>query len=152
MTITFVNDLRPIQRPQTVDLAEAETSRMVTMLRSLTPEDWIRPTDCTEWDVRALAGHVLGMTENFSSLPRFVTSMVRGGRAAGDGPFIDGLTALQVRANAPLSNDELIHRMEVAGPVQARWRGSRRLMRAIPMKNELHDQTVSSPPVAMVSW
>src|SRR5205823_4826550 len=34
-----------------------------------------------------------------------------------------------------------ISRMGAAGPVQARWRGSRRLLRAVPMPNELHDGT-----------
>ncbi len=125
-------------------LARTETERMVALLRMLGPDDWTRPTDCASWDVRAMAGYVLGMTvihgprtETFTGLARFVATMVAGRRAAGDGPAIDGITAVQVRANAGLSTAELVRRMEVAGPRQARWRGRRRLMRAIPMTEEL---------------
>jgi uncharacterized protein (TIGR03083 family) len=135
--VVEVADLRPIGRPESVALARTETERMVALLRSLTPGDWSRPTDCAAWDVRAMAGHVLGMNETFSGVRRFVTTMAAGQRAAGDGPAIDGITAVQVRANAGLSAAELVRRMEVAGPRQARWRGRRRLMRAIPMTEEL---------------
>jgi hypothetical protein len=63
--------------------------------------------------------------------------MVAGQRAAGAGPVIDGITAVQVRANAGLSAAQLVDRMAAAGPRQARWRGRRRLMRAIPSTEEL---------------
>ena len=95
-----VQDLRPIARPESVTLARTENERMVALLRSLTPDDWARPTDCPAWDVRAMAGHVLGMTETFTGVARFVATMVAGQRAAGDGPAIDGITAVQVKANA----------------------------------------------------
>ena len=72
---------------------------MVAALRALDAEDWTRPTDCPRWDVRAMAGHVLGMTETFTGLRKFATTMRAGGKRAGDGPFIDGLTAVQVDAH-----------------------------------------------------
>lgn len=135
---TDVADLAPLARPNSVTLAATESARMVAMLRALEPHQWSRPTDCPAWDVRAMAGHVLGMIDTFSSLPRFARTMIAGGRAAGDGLFIDGLTAVQVRDNAALRVTELLDRMEAGGPRQARWRGSRRLMRAIPLKQPLH--------------
>jgi uncharacterized protein (TIGR03083 family) len=137
-----VEDLRPIQRPETVELARTETSRMVALLRDLRTPEWALPTDCTEWDVRSLAGHVLGMTETFTGLPIMARTMIGAGRAQRPGTtFIDTLTARQVRATASLTTGELISRMGAAGPVQARWRGSRRLLRRMPMPNELHDGT-----------
>lgn len=121
------------------ELAAAETQHMADALRALEPADWAKPTDCPAWDVRALAGHVLGMTETFTGLRPFARDMSRGARAAGDRPMVDGLTEIQVARNEKLTTDELIRRMEVAGPKQAAWRGSRRLMRNIPMKQELRD-------------
>ena len=131
MQITRVEEVPTIARPESIRLAETETARMAALLRSLDDRGWAAPTDCPLWDVRAMAGHVLGMVETFSSLRRFARDMRAGGKAAGDGPFIDGLTAVQVQAHAGLSRQELIDRLEVRGPVQAAWRGSRRLMRQI---------------------
>jgi uncharacterized protein (TIGR03083 family) len=145
-----VEDHRLLERPETVELARAETDRMVGLLRGLDAAEWTRPTDCAAWDVRALAGHVLGMTESFSTLPRFVATMAGASRMKGDGLFIDAMTALQVRRNATLTSDELVARMAAAGPVQARWRGSRRLMRAMPMANELPDGATEQWRMAFV--
>ena len=136
MQITRVEEVPTIARPESIRLAETETARMVALLRSLDDEGWAAPTDCPLWDVRAMAGHVLGMVETFSSLRRFARDMRAGGKAAGDGPFIDGLTAVQVQDHAGLSRQALIDRLEVRGPVQAAWRGSRRLMRHIPTKED----------------
>jgi uncharacterized protein (TIGR03083 family) len=144
-TVTRVEDHRPIERPETVELARTETSRMVALLRDLRTPDWARPTDCTAWDVRALAGHVLGMTETFTGLPLVARTMIGAGRAQEAGStFIDTMTARQVRANASLTTGELISRMGAAGPVQARWRGTRRVLRALPMPNELRDGTTET--------
>lgn len=143
-TTTDVATIRPIGRPESVTLATAETARMVALLRSLTPEEWARPTDCPAWDVRAMAGHVLGMTETFTGLRRMIAMMRAGAKAAGDGPAIDGLTAAQVAANAHLDTAELVTRLEKAGPVQARWRGRRRLLRHLPDKEPMRDGTVET--------
>jgi uncharacterized protein (TIGR03083 family) len=132
-----LTELRPIERPEATTLAEGEVARMVSALRALDADDWTRPTACPAWDVRAMAGHVLGMTETFTSLSRFASTMRAAGKRAGDGPFVDGLTAVQVDATSALSTDELIHHLATAGPAAARWRARRRLMRHIPMKEEV---------------
>jgi uncharacterized protein (TIGR03083 family) len=139
MQVTRVEGIPPLERPECETRAAEESARMVAMLRALADEDWSRPTDCPAWDVRAMAGHVLGMTETFGSLPRFARDMRAGGKAAGDGPFIDGLTEIQVRDHAGLTRSELVERLAVAGPRQARWRASRRLMRRIPVKQVMPD-------------
>lgn len=144
MQITDVGEVRPIERPESIPRAETETARMVAMLRSLDEADWSAATDCPDWDVRAMAGHVLGMTQTFSSLRHFARDMPAGTKAAGDGPFIDGLTAVQVRDQAALPREELIRRLEDAGPRNARWRGSRRLMRHIPIKQDMPDGGVET--------
>jgi uncharacterized protein (TIGR03083 family) len=138
-----LEDVRPIERPESRSLAEAEVARMVSTLRRLDADAWTRPTDCTLWDVRAMAGHVLGMTETFSALGRMASYMRAAGKRKGDGPFIDGLTAEQVDRTAGLSTAELTDRLEAAGPVAARWRASRRLMRQIPITDEIDGEKVT---------
>jgi uncharacterized protein (TIGR03083 family) len=143
-TVTDVREIRPIARPETETLAATETARMVAALRALDPDDWTRPTDCPAWDIRAIAGHVLGMTEGFTGVRRMVSMFRAGAKQAGDGPLIDGVTAVQVAANAHLGTDELVERMAAAGPVQARWRARRRLLRAMPDKEQMPDGTVET--------
>jgi uncharacterized protein (TIGR03083 family) len=142
-TTTRLEDVPPIRPPESRGLAEAETARMVAALRRLDADDWTRQTDNTLWDVRAMAGHVLGMTETFSGLGKLASYMRAAGKRQGDGPFIDGLTAEQVDRNAGLSTSELIDRLEQLGPVAARWRASRRLMRHIPIKDEIDGEKVT---------
>ena len=117
---------------------------MVALLADLSPDEWARPTDCPAWDVRAMAGHVLGMVEGFTGLRRMAAMFRAGGKLAGDRPLIDGVTAHQVATNAHLSTDELVARMAAAGPRQARWRTERPLLRRMPMKNENPDGTVET--------
>lgn len=137
-------DIGSITRPEARTLAEAETAAMVAVLVDLSPDEWARPTDCPDWDVRAMAGHVLGMTEGFTGLWRMASMFRAGGKLAGDRPFIDGVTAHQVATNAQLSTAELVARMAAAGPRQARWRTERPILRRMPMKNQNPDGTVET--------
>jgi uncharacterized protein (TIGR03083 family) len=106
-------------------LAATEYARVVTLLEQLTPEQWAAPTECPGWDVRAMAGHVLGMAKMAASIPE----TVRQQRAAGKvqkregGLPIDALTAVQVEKNAGLSTAELVGAMRRVGPKATRSRG-----------------------------
>ena len=57
-----------LDRRTALQLAAGEYDRFVGLLRSLAPEDWTRSTDCPGWDVRAMAGHVLGRAEMVASV------------------------------------------------------------------------------------
>jgi uncharacterized protein (TIGR03083 family) len=144
VTATPVSDIRRLARPDAPAIAQAEVERFAALLRSLDAEEWGRRTDCPLWDVRAMAGHVVGMTETFTGLRPFVTTMRAGGKAAGDGEFIDGLTGVQVERNAHLTTGELVAKLEALGPRNARWRRTRRLMRRIPLKQPMSDGTVET--------
>jgi uncharacterized protein (TIGR03083 family) len=115
-----------IDRDTALRLAATEYDRFAVQLRALGPAEWSRPTDCPAWDVRAMAGHVLGMAEMVAKVRQFVAQNVATTRAGGG---IDVLTAHQVHREARLSPEGLVDRF--AAVVPRAVRGRRRLSRAI---------------------
>jgi uncharacterized protein (TIGR03083 family) len=51
--------LRPLTPVLTLDLFTPLLAELITLLRSLGPEDWHRPTACALWSVRDIAAHLL---------------------------------------------------------------------------------------------
>jgi uncharacterized protein (TIGR03083 family) len=101
-------------------LAATEYDRVLAVLRDLTADDWAKPTACPGWDVKAMAGHLLGMAE-FAASPRETMRQARAARRAG-GVWIDALTALQVAEHACLTPAELVARFAAVAPRAARGR------------------------------
>lgn len=137
MTTTSIDTIPPITRTEAEVLAATEYVRLVEQLRSLGADDWARPTDCPLWDVRAMAGHSVGMLSDFTSLRSVMRRMRAATKAAkkAGGPVIDSMTAMQVAENAALTPTELIARAATAGPQAARWRANAPgLFRRMPMK------------------
>jgi uncharacterized protein (TIGR03083 family) len=131
--------LRPLSRTEAAVRAETEYGRFVDLVQSLTREDWSTPTDCPAWDVRAIAGHVLGMMEFVSSVREFVHALRAGRKAAGDRPMIDGMTEVQVAERSHLSEPQLLDRLATMAPRAARAR--RRLLaplRWLPTPQEVN--------------
>ena len=117
-------------------LAATEYYRVFAALRRLAPADWHHPTDCTEWDVHAMASHVLGMTEMAASL----RVMVRQQRAAARlGGGIDALTAVQVDERRGLTPDQIVERLAAAVPHAVR---SRRRVPALVRRRTLPERQV----------
>ncbi|MFN3600850.1 MAG: maleylpyruvate isomerase family mycothiol-dependent enzyme [Dietzia sp.] len=116
--------LPQLQREVAERLAATEYDRVADMLEGLRPEQWGVQTDCTEWDVRAMAGHMLGMVQMLASWPELIRQQVVSGRRAkreGCVP-VDAMTALQVEKNAGLSTDELIAQVRRLAPNAAKIR------------------------------
>lgn len=140
MMDTRIEQVPPISRTDAALLAATEYQRLAGQLRTLTSADWTRPTDCSLWDVRAMAGHCVGMLSDFTSLRSMVKRVFAATRAAkAEGcVMIDAMTALQVADNAGLTTDELIAAIEERGPAAARWRtGAPALLKAMPLKENV---------------
>ena len=131
-----------LDRDTAMRLAATEYGRYLDQLRSLDEADWGRATDCPAWDVRAMAGHCLGMAEFGASLPTMARQNVVATRRGGE--FIDALTDLQVQERRDLTRDQVIARYaDVAAPAV---RGRRRrsvLMGRLPMPGA---QTINGTP------
>ncbi|MEN8704719.1 MAG: maleylpyruvate isomerase family mycothiol-dependent enzyme [Nocardioides marinisabuli] len=109
-----------MDRETAMRLAETEYARFLALLRSLTPHDWTRPTDCPAWDVRAMAGHTTGMALMATGLPQTLRQSMLAKRRGGDP--LDALTALQVDEHADLTTAQLVDRFAEVGPRAARGR------------------------------
>lgn len=113
-----------LDRGVAMRLAEEEYERFTELLAGLTAAQWAAPTECPGWDVRAMAGHVLGMTQMAASLPETVRQQLGSQRRAKRDrvSLLDALTALQVDKNAGLSLTDLVDQMRRTGPKAARAR------------------------------
>lgn len=116
--------LPQFDRETATRLAETEYARVVDMLDGLTAVQWAAQTDCTEWDVRAMAGHMLGMVQMIASIPEMVRQQTVAGRRSKKigGEMVDSLTALQVDKNAGLSTAQLVDELRRLAPKAVRAR------------------------------
>jgi uncharacterized protein (TIGR03083 family) len=104
-----VSTIAPVDHDEAMVLATEEWNRLLTLIDSLTSEEWQRPTDCAGWDVRAVMGHLLGMLalqadpeERARQLKAAAALSARNNTLR-----IDELTGLQVAEHAALSTAEL---------------------------------------------
>ncbi len=126
-----------ITRPEARSLAEEEFVRFAETSASLAPAEWEMATDCTGWDVRKLALHVLGSGDAQASVREFVHQLRRGlplNKEIESHHWVDGLNEQQIRQREHLSNDELVGQLSVIGPkaVKGRW-GTSPPMRYLPL-------------------
>ena len=113
-----------IERPTAMRLARTEYQRATDTVDALQLEDWTRPTDCTDWDVRQLVAHIAGQANLFST-PFEIARQMRAAKARelpGKAP-VDALTALQVAERQHLGPEELRAELHRVAPRGARGRG-----------------------------
>jgi len=127
----------PLGHREAMGLAETEFAQMVDQLRSLSSEDWSRPTVCELWDVRAMATHVLAMAEAQASLRQFAHDFRAAQKRTG-GKMIDAMTATQVRERSSLTPAAIIRRLAEVAPmaVKARRRTPAPVRWAVRMKQD----------------
>ena len=126
-----------IRRPEARVLAEEEFRRFADLTASLSDDEWTRPTDCTAWDVRKMALHVLGSADAQASFPQFLHQLRRGvplNKKIDSHHWVDGMNELQIRERSNLSNDEIVAQLAVVGAkaVKGRW-GTPPPMRYLPI-------------------
>src|ERR687893_1296504 len=114
--------------------AEEEYRRLGALLAELDDDDWRRPTDCTEWDVREMVAHLVGAAESTASV-RELRRQQKADRTLRPGEQeVDQINAVQVRERATATPEQLRRDLADAGTRGVRSR--RRLpapLRAIPI-------------------
>lgn len=104
--------------------AAEEYRRLDALLRDLGPDDWTRPTDCTEWDVRAMVAHLVGAAEANASVRELLRQAWVGRRTHAHGDLVDRMNAVQVAERSGRSPADLVDDLAGAGArgVRARSR------------------------------
>ena len=117
--VTDVGLVPGVDHDEAMVLAQHEYERFLDLLRTLHGDDWARPTDCDEWDVRAVALHVLGASAANASM-REMLHQVRAGKKlfakTGGHHWVDGTNEVQVQERAHLSNDDIVREFEAIIP------------------------------------
>jgi uncharacterized protein (TIGR03083 family) len=122
-----------MRHPDWMAAAEEEYRRLGTLLADLDDDDWRRPTECTDWDVREMVAHLVGAAEGTARMREFARVAWLGRRVRAGGPLVDGINRVQVRERAAATPDELRRALADAGArgVRARRRLPA-LVRGIP--------------------
>ncbi|MEE4024656.1 maleylpyruvate isomerase family mycothiol-dependent enzyme [Gordonia sp. PKS22-38] len=110
-----------LQHDLAMGLAATEYRRVVELLQSLTPEQWVSTTDCPGWTVRDMSAHMLGMVEMAATL-REQRRQMRTARRRKDGLFIDALTALQIEERRHMRPEQIIDSYAQRAPKAVRGR------------------------------
>jgi uncharacterized protein (TIGR03083 family) len=106
-------------------VAHAEGRAAQALLQALGDEDWARPTDCTEWDVRALVAHLVAQCQDGIHLASIPRRQLLGRRRYPDKPPLDAYMAVGVDDHRAASGPQLVERFTQLWPRAARARRRR---------------------------
>jgi len=137
---TAVEAIPALEHDEAMLLAKAEYDRFLRLVDELGEGDWARQTDCSDWDVRAMLGHVLGMLELQADADERMRQVKTAAATASQtgGLRLDAMTALQVREHADLTPDELRQALHAAVPPALAARNTFTVeQRAAPYATEL---------------
>lgn len=106
---TAVQDIPALEHDEAMRLAGTEYQRLLAVVDAFRGDEWSQQTDCPDWDVRDMLGHLLGAFEALSDPQERMRQVQMASEvAARTGCLrLDAMTALQVSAHAHLTTDEV---------------------------------------------
>lgn len=110
---------------QAAGIGQAEGRATLALLRALGDGDWRRPTDCTEWDVRALVAHLVAQCEDSIRLGTLLRRELVGRRRYPGRTAVDAHMAVGVDDHRKASGPELVERFALLWPRAVRARRRR---------------------------
>jgi uncharacterized protein (TIGR03083 family) len=123
-TCTDAARLPQTDRDQAAQIGDAEGQAAIALLRQFTDTDWQKPTDCPEWDVRAMVSHLVAQCEDGLSMRTIVRRELAGRRRYPAKASADAHMAVQVDEHRAEPGPDLAERFARLWPraVQARRR------------------------------
>lgn len=125
MTTTTVRatDLDQTPRARAADVLAEQARAFAAELRALRADDWRRETDCTGWDVRAIAAHVAGALEDGARLRVMVRHLRQARRRPPGTPEVDAINDAQVADRSGVEGPAIAAEIEQLAPRAVRARG-----------------------------
>lgn len=125
--MTTTTPARAVDLPQTArDLAATvlveQARTFAAELRDLATDDWRQPTDCTRWDVRAVAAHVAGALEDGARLRVMVRHLWQARRRQPGTAQVDAINEAQVADRSGVPGPSIAAEIERLAPRAARAR------------------------------
>jgi len=115
---TAVELIPALDHDEAMHLATVEWERLLSVVDELQDEQWMAQTECPDWNVKEMLGHLLGMLELQSDgeerMRQFKIATVVAAETGAQ--RIDAMTALQVREHTSLSSDALVRALHDAVP------------------------------------
>ena len=73
-----VSSIARIDHDEAMDITAIENRKFAELMASLSPTQWTTQTECTLWDVRAMAAHLVGSAASQASPREFFRQKRRG--------------------------------------------------------------------------
>ena len=132
---TRVEGIPGLTNREAMELGDAQMKSLISELRDLSDDDWLKPTDCERWAVRDVVAHILGWAEAVAS-PREMVRLSKAARKVRDelNVKLDAQNEAQVIARRNMTPRELIEALERASDAFMRMRRTTGLVgRGIPI-------------------
>jgi uncharacterized protein (TIGR03083 family) len=123
MNVTPTVQEQDMRHGDWMSAATEEYRRLGVLLADLSDAEWLRPTDCSEWDVREMVAHLVGAAEAGASMRALVHQARLGRRLRPGEPGVDGMNAVQVQERADADPAHLRADLASTGARAVRRRG-----------------------------
>lgn len=117
-TIRNAESISAVTADEAYNLLQTELERFLALAESLDPEDWDKPTACSEWSVRDVLAHQAGgyaSGTGYKEMIRQYKTKPEPGKLPED-----AVNDLQLRERADKSPAEMIAELRQVGPVAAK--------------------------------
>ena len=117
--LVYARAISPLSHREATAMAMLELERFLTLVTSLSEDDWEKPTVCPLWSVRQILAHVTGAAAAYARWSEFKRQgdpkVQRAYRASGLS-FLDSMNQIQVDDRASSTPAALIDELRTVGP------------------------------------
>lgn len=115
-------DIPGLKHDEAGKLATVEAERLLILIESLEGDDWMRPTDCSEWSVRDIVAHLAGAVASQASWAEFKRQNMGNPYMKEVEMKIDAINRRQVEDRAEAKDEKLVAEFRENAPKAVRTR------------------------------